>query len=298
MKMKSDKLKQLCRMLGGRSWFKRIVRSLPDWYIFNFLISQFHYASGHGCFANVFNPATFNEKLLLKKISDRSDLKRYVTDKEKVKKYVADKIGGQFNVPIYDVIRNKEDVDGFEFPEQCCIKPTHLSGPVIFRRNGEEINRGKIKNWFDKDRFWWVRENNYKGLDRKVIVEKLLKDDSGGIPDDYKVYCFNGSPKLILIVCDRFGEEDKVFVDADFNYMRFTREGYDIRRSNLERPKNAELMLQVATDLSSEFEFVRVDVYNLKGNIYVGELTHWPENCQKPFCPEWANEYVGKFFDK
>jgi len=42
------------------------------------------------------------------------------------------------------------------------------------------------------------------------------------------------------------------------------------------RPANYDLMVQVARDLSADFDFVRVDLYNVGGQVYFGELTCTP----------------------
>jgi len=45
-----------------------------------------------------------------------------------------------------------------------------------------------------------------------------------------------------------------------------------------ERPKNFELMLEYSQKLSEDFVFVRVNLYNVNGIIYLGEMTFCPSN--------------------
>ena len=297
--MKPEKVKEICKKLKKKKKFWKVVRAMPDWYVFNFLISQFHYATGHGSVASILSPDTFNEKLLFRKLKDRSDLKRYVTDKEKLKKYVKNEVGGEYNVKTYEVIEDREKIDNVNIPEECCIKPTHLSGPVIFRRNGEKVERKKVKKWFKRDRFWWVRENNYKDLDRKVIFEKLLLGENNSVPNDYKIYCFNGKAKIIYVMKDRFGEKIKKYAfDKKYNFLGFGNGSHVFEGDLPRKPKKLSEMINVSEELSSGFDFIRVDMYEVDGRIYVGELTSWPSNCQKSFHPEWANKFVGRFFDE
>ena len=47
-------------------------------------------------------------------------------------------------------------------------------------------------------------------------------------------------------------------------------------RPAIARPANFERMLAIASQLSTGFDFVRVDLYNVDGRIYFGELTFTP----------------------
>ena len=65
----------------------------------------------------------------------------FVSDKENVKEYVRQVIGDRYNVPTLAILRSPAEVDGFEFPTRCAIKPTHASTHVILREHGEPIDR-------------------------------------------------------------------------------------------------------------------------------------------------------------
>jgi hypothetical protein len=296
--MRSDTLQNVCKKLSKKKKFRDTIRAMPDCYIFNFLISQFHYATGHGSLASVLSPDTFNEKLLFRKLKDRSNLKKYVTDKEGLKKYVKNKLGEEYVPKTYKVIRSKESLDKASIPNKCCIKPTHLSGPVILRRNGEKVNRRKMKKWFERDRFWWVRENNYKDLERKIIFEELLVGENDIVPNDYKIYCFDGKAKVIYAMKDRFGGRIKKYAfDTNYNFLGFGNSSHIFEEDPPRKPRKLSQMVSLSEELSADFDFIRVDMYEVDSELYVGELTSWPANCQKSFHPEWANKFVGDFFN-
>jgi len=42
-----------------------------------------------------------------------------------------------------------DDVRTYPFPDACCIKPTHESGHVMLRKNGEAIDFKTIERWFE-----------------------------------------------------------------------------------------------------------------------------------------------------
>ena len=45
-----------------------------------------------------------------------------------------------------------------------------------------------------------------------------------------------------------------------------------------QKPKKLKLMMEYAKKLSEDFVFVRVDLYNVNDNIYLGEMTFSPSN--------------------
>lgn len=51
-------------------------------------------------------------------------------------------------------------------------------------------------------------------------------------------------------------------------------------------PENLNEMISVAEHLSKGFKFLRVDLYNIKGRIYFGELTFYPAAGMGAFVPE------------
>ena len=55
-------------------------------------------------------------------------------------------------------------------------------------------------------------------------------------------------------------------------------------------------MLEVAHELSKDFPFVRVDLYNVGGKIYVGELTFYPWSGYVQFTPENFDFELGSYF--
>ena len=44
-------------------------------------------------------------------------------------------------------------------------------------------------------------------------------------------------------------------------------------------------MVKLSKKLSEDFQFVRVDLYNVDGKIYFGELTFTPASGRHPFLP-------------
>lgn len=218
----------------------------------------------------------FNDVLYRIKTSDEiiDPLRVFVSDKEFVKLYVKAVAGDQYNVPTIQVINTVDELKAFDFPADCCIKPTHMSGKVILRKQGIPVDYREIESWL-KYRYYnhTAREINYKTLKPKVIVEPLIFGSSN--PTDYKIFCYKGKPRLIQLDLDRYIEHTEKFFDPEWNEMPFSIH-YPRSRRAVEKPQNLDTMLKVAAQLSSHFNFVRVDLYSNGEECMVGEITNCP----------------------
>ena len=98
-------------------------------------------------------------------------------------------------------------------------------------------------------------------------------------PEDYKVYCFNGKPKYILVCVGREkgGHPKFYFFDENWNLARINRDSINAPQDfSMERPKCLDKLLACAEKLSAPFPFVRADFYIVKDRVYFGELTFTP----------------------
>src|SRR5689334_23056726 len=231
------------------------------------------------------NWMTFNDVLYRIKTTDDilDPLRVFVTDKEFVKLYVKATVGDEYNVPTLAVLRSIEEVKAYSFPSQCCIKPTHSSGEIIIRKDGEPINMDKIESWFSQNYYRSGREANYRLLQPKIIVEPIIFPNETTLIE-YKMFCYHGEPRLIRAIEDSLGNNRCNLFDVNWSSMPFA-----YRRENdpnlLSRPTNLLDMIGIAKKLSEPFGFIRVDLYSNNNRIYVGELTHCPGNAMNPFIP-------------
>jgi len=220
-----------------------------------------------------------------------SPLRIYVSDKEHVKEYVRQTIGDRYNVPTIAVLRSPAEVDAYDFPADCCIKPTHASGQVILRKDGSPVDRERIKRWFGIDYYRFGREWNYKGLEPKVIVEPLIF--GGTNVEDFKIFCWKGEPRLIQVDIDRYINHTRKFFDVDWNEQDFSII-YPRSTADFPRPASLEKMLAAARKLSEPFSMVRIDLYSDGEQVLVGEVTNCSENAGGYFVPRSAEERASK----
>lgn len=211
-------------------------------------------------------------------------LRVYVSDKEFVKTYIKNKIGDEFNVPTIAVLQNLAEATAYNFPNRCVIKPTHMCNTNIFRKHGENIDFKEIARWYNTNYYEEGREANYKTLIPKVIVEPFIFDND--IVSDYRFFCINGKPIIIL-------------VDTNINYVRnLYTPNWDLLPFNirnpigpgLPKPKNLAEMIRIATILSEDFNFIRIDLYSNGETIYAGEITNCHGNASAKFVPPPSEE--------
>jgi hypothetical protein len=214
-------------------------------------------------------------------------LRVYVTDKQFLKTYVRSIVGGEYVVPTLAILTHAAQVDETPFPDTCCIKPTHASSEVILRSRGEPLDRERIKSWFELDYYFKSREPHYQQLTPKVIVEPLVFGSTRVV--DYKIFCYEGEPRIIQVDVNRFEDHRRKFFDTDWNELDFSII-YPRVREPMPRPETLGEMLSVARALSRAFSFVRIDLYTNNHRVLVGEITHCSDNAGGVFLPPSAEK--------
>lgn len=250
---------------------------------------------------NLDNPQKYNEKIQWLKLNDRNPKYTIMVDKYEVKKYIADMIGEKYIIPTIGVWDSFKKIDFDSLPGQFVLKCTHDSGSVVICKNKEEFNykyaKKKLNKGLRNNLFWWGREWPYKNVPRKIIAEQFLEDETGDLAD-YKFMCFDGEVKCSFVCSDRFSDNGLhvTFFDRDWNVMPFERH-YPSVKEGLPKPQNYEKMIKLAEILSKDIPFVRVDFYEVNGQIYFGELTFYPGSGMEEFTPEEWDYTLGSWIN-
>lgn len=116
---------------------------------------------------------------------------------------------------------------------------------------------------------------------------------------DYKFFCFNGKVAYIYGISDRrIGQSVQLGIyDADFHKLNVSRNDERPQEIPLLKPLNFDRMIAIAEGLSKDFPHVRVDLYNIGGRIYFGELTFYDGSGYMTFTPDSFDEEMGRKFD-
>lgn len=226
------------------------------------------------------HPRTFNEKLQWLKLHDRRPEYTMMVDKYRVRDFVREKLGEEYLIPLLGVWDVPEDIDFTALPNQFVLKCNHNSGLgmcICTDKSKLDINRVKtdLHKGLAQDYYLTGREWSYKNVPRKIVAEKYMVDESGIELKDYKIFCFNGEPKLIQVDFDRFKGHKRNLYSLDWQYIEGEIEFPTDPEHQIARPDCLEQMLDAARILSRGIPHVRTDFYCIKGQVYFGELTFY-----------------------
>lgn len=296
----------------------RISRSRLGWPIWMLLTQHVTYKS----------PRTLNEKIRYKMRFDRSPLLGETAHTVGLRRYV-ERNGLSTRLPTaYLVWGDVQQVDVSRVPDNSVIKPSHASGPVLvvtshaprrealvgLRRSGSQPllhdwRRSKavvhpadlsqdalsdlVGRWlrWDYFRHRGGTEFCYREAPRAVIVEELLWTDSA-IADDVKVWCSDGEARFLQVDSARFGDHRQSLFTPDGQSLAVS---LGIAKAHEDPPPIPlrEAVIEAASNLSGPFDFVRVDLYVVGDNVYLGELTHYPNGGATPF---GSSETIDRLF--
>ena len=250
---------------------------------------------------NLENPKYFDEKVWWLKLNNRDPLLTKCSDKYAVRDYVKNCGYEDILTEQIDVLSDIRELDFSKYDCEVVAKCNHNSGGHIFYDPAEPMSNRVLKSAkkrlgyiFRHNAFVLSHEWNYKNIERKIVVEKVIRDQNGKLPLDYKFMCFDGKPKLLFLDIGVM-ENDRTYnhnyprniYDMDFNLLP-VHETRPNSKEKIEKPKNFEKMIEIAEKLSEPFPFCRVDLYNVDGKVYFGEITFYHGGgCNKIDPEEW-----------
>lgn len=240
---------------------------------------------------------TFNEKLQWLKLYNRRPEYTRLVDKIEVKDYVADRIGREYIIPTYKVWHRPEDIDLADLPDKFVLKCNHTGGNaavfLVDDKSSFDLEKAKksLKKAMRTSVYRNYREWPYKNVERRILAEELL---GVGI-EDFKFFCYDGFVESVMVAYERnTGHPKFYFFDKDWNLKRYNIRGQEAPADFTKpRPKNLEKMFEIAATLSKGLPFIRVDLYNIDGRIYFGEMTFFPDSgLDEKLLPE-TDDYFG-----
>ena len=257
------------------------------------------------------NPHDLNEKILWAKLYSDTTKWTELADKRTVRDYI-EKIGlGDTLVKLYATWYKKEDVNFDVLPEIFIIKANNGDGKgtnKIIRKS--ELTQKKKAEYIEMIGAWLSRKNigalhaepHYKNMKPCVIAEEVLPFEKGTTSlVDYKMWCFNGKCYYTFVCNERNASGNSAHVmtyDMDWHaHPEFSVFNSDYLRGDIiPKPKNFEKMVEIAEKLSYGFPELRVDLYNIDGKIYFGELTFTSQGgFMDYFTPEFNKKLGDKF---
>lgn len=222
-------------------------------------------------------PKTFNEKLQWIKLYDRNPQMPYCCDKYEVRSFVEKQGCGEILNHLIWQGNAPEDIPFDILPEKFVIKVTHGSTFNVICTDKSKLNKEEtvrnLKKWLKVKFLPCYGEWFYGKVKPRIIVEDFIESADDKQLRDYKVFCFNGVPKLIRVDMDRFTQHKADIFDVEWNHIPKAGMGFPLSGRVIERPVCLEKMLKYAEILSKPFHHARVDFYIVGSRIIFGEIT-------------------------
>ena len=279
------------QILNSRGFYK----NMPDE---KFLKKAFKIRMGYEL--NLDNPQTFNEKLQWLKLYDRKPQYSKLVDKYEVREHVKKMIGEEYLIPLVGGPWNDfDEIDFQALPKQFVLKCTHDSGGLIICRDKDILDldkaRKKINRSMKRNYYLHMREWPYKDVKPRIIAEQYMQDNGREILPVYKIFCFNGIPKLIqTIQNDKQASETIDYFNTDWELLKL-KQNFPNSKIPYNRPEQLELMLEIAQTLSKDKAFLRVDLYTVGQEIKFSEHTFFSDSGLEKYHPELWDETMGQW---
>lgn len=299
----SQKIKALIKnKYGTKRWYLKISRIATRIRVGlykhltneEFIKRDFKYIYGYDVDLN--NPKGYHEVLSWYKCTDL--LRNYCVyaDKFTFRQYVAEQLSEDYLIPLLAVWEKPEDIDFSQLPEEFVMIPSHLSGYHYVKKSDEPLNTKKLthmsKQWLKTNYYEFTREIQYKDAKPRILIYKYLKDHTGDLTD-YKFFIVDNKIEFMIAVINRHTALEEIYMDENGDIMdiyRYSTKKYDRTFLN----DHYEELRRIALQLAQPFPFVRVDLYCVDNQIYVGELTFTHGDSREKFDNNVFNIEIGE----
>lgn len=230
---------------------------------------------------------TFNQYIQNAMKVDKNPLMVTCTDKILVKDYITKKLGtDEHTIKTIESATSLKDLyrkieSNKNHPKNYFLKCNNDSGGTTYvqdhKTNGQKLRhidsmRGRTYGGVANGE-WFYAGIKYQCFTEEVIGENVV---------DYKWHCYKGKAKVCQMIGNRTSQTVEKLSDRNGKDLNFC---VHYKPGNIfEKPQNWQQMAEIADILSEDFNYVRVDMYNIDGKIYIGELTFAP----------MAGRYIGE----
>lgn len=251
------------------------------------------------------NPKRYNEKgmwLKLNNYNNNPTVKR-CADKYAVRPYIEEQGCGEILNDLITVYDSVSEIEWDKLPNEFVMKWNFGCGYNLICNDKSKMDiaaaEKKLRKWGRKKYHLHFSEMQYKGVPKKLIVEKYLKPANGLQPEDYKFFCFNGKAEYVMVCLGReTGNTAFYFFDKNWNLLRLNERSKNAPEDfTVPKPEGMDEMFAYADKLSAPFPFVRVDFYNIDGKTVFGEMTFTPAGFLDTGYTEEAEFILGEKID-
>lgn len=247
---------------------------------------------------NLSDPKTFCEKQNWLKLYDRKSIYTVMVDKYLARDFVAERVGKTYLVPLLGVWDNADEIDFSSLPDKFVLKCNHNSDVIICTDKSSldtEKVRIKLNEQLKRNYYFQKREWPYKNVPRKIICEKYMENHDKTNPLEFKVLCFNGTPKYVIVISGRFINKETTMdtYDMDWKYTDLVNGDCPLAGDIYEKPDCLNEIYEISKTLSENVPFLRVDFNFWNNNLYFGEMTFFDAAGFENYQPQEWDLYFG-----
>ena len=262
-------------------------------------ILQKEYKNRMGIDLHLENPKRYTEKIQWQKLYGMDERMSLLSDKYKVREWIKETIGEEYLLPMITAVRSFEEIDFDKLPNRFVIKSNNSSGWNIIVKNKADIDLVDIKEKINRWRkinyaYHSALELQYANIEPIFVIEEYVNDTNGEL-NDYKFMCFNGKVYYCWVDTGRFEHHTRTVYNLNWERQPWS-QVYNPTEVYVEKPQNFDKMVELATQLCQGFSHVRVDLYNVDGKIYFGEMTFTNGNGLDKIVPDEYDEKLGELF--
>ena len=223
-------------------------------------------------------PKGYNEKLKWLMVNDQMPEHIICSDKLLCRAYVAGRIGEKYLRKVHQSSNSVDGINVDRLPKNFIIKANHDSGSVFLVtenlswKRARRMLRMRMRRLYGMKKVEWA----YSYVIPRVFTEEMMDEPIV----DYKFHCCDGQICWVQIIYDRVTEQARE-VNVDENYRALglhMDDKFVYERQPPKKPQSWHEMQELARCLSRGFRYVRVDMYEYRGEPSFGELTFWPRS--------------------
>jgi hypothetical protein len=240
-----------------------------------------------------------SERVQRAKLFQRDRRLPVLADKIEAKEFIAGRVGRQYVVPTLFAGTALPPREERTWARPFFVKASHGSGWQVRVPDGARLPWRAVERQVDR----WLSttygerggEWHYAHMPKRILVEPHL-GDPGRWPDDYKLWVFHGRVHFVHWLTGRSSRDyGGRFFDRDWN-PAFRSLKFPTHPTSPPPPRSYDTMLWIAEELGRDFPFVRVDLYEVEGQPYVGELTFTPTAGYHRLDPPEADLMLGRLW--
>lgn len=257
---------------------------------------RLRYLHNRGHFPNLKKPRDMSE-ILISQLFTRSTCVEYApfVDKLAVRDYVESRGLGNILLKHYGVWSKPEWVEFEKLPEKFVLKSNNGCGHHIICRDKSKLDKQEAIAEMHRAILTGVThvEPHYHYITPRIYAEELIETPDGSLPVDYKFTCLGGEIMDIFVATDRSTSAHYCTFDENWNLLPYTKKEF-LPQQIPEPPRHLSELADVARELSRDFGFVRVDLYEYRNQPYISELTFFPWGALLYSYTDEAIELYGK----